>query len=355
MNIRKQRKTEHLNIALATGDGPCTSGLEDIHLINNSVPELDLADISTGCLFLGKSMEYPIIINALTGGTDEAYRINMQLARAAHKYGLAMAVGSQMIAIDNCQLKQTFSIAREINPDGLILANLSAASGLAEISEAVDMIAADAIQLHFNIPQELAMREGERCFRGILDNVARIVDSVAVPVIAKEVGFGFSRETVSQLFEAGVRIFDTGGKGGTNFISIEDQRGGEFQGELDDWGIATASSLAEIIALKLPITVIASGGIRNAGDACKALAMGADLVGMASPFLKALINGSPELLEKYLEGLIYRLKAVFLMAGARDCQQLKNCPLVITGETAAWLQARGVDPHWWTQRNKKHR
>lgn len=350
MNIRKQRKTEHLNIALATGDGPCTSGMEDIHLINNSVPELDLGEISTRSLFLGKTLEYPIIINALTGGTDEAYNINLELARTAHKYGLAMAVGSQMIAIDNCELRQTFSIVRDVNPDGLILANLSAASSPQQLYEAVDMIAADAIQLHFNIPQELAMQEGERCFRGILDNVTRIVDHSPVPVIAKEVGFGLSREAVSQLYEAGVRIFDTGGKGGTNFICIEDQRGGEFQEKLDDWGIATASGLAEIIALQLPITVIASGGIRDAGDAGKALAMGADLVGMASPFLKALVNGGPEKLQIYVEGLLYRLKAVFLMAGSGDCQQLKTCPLVITGKTAEWLRARGIDPHWWTRR-----
>jgi isopentenyl-diphosphate delta-isomerase len=350
MNIRKQRKTEHLNIALATGDGPCTSGMEDIHLINNSVPELDLADISTRSLFLGKTLEYPILVNALTGGTVEGYDINLALARVADKYGLAMAVGSQKIAINDGELKKTFNIVRKINPDGLILANLSATSGIKEINEAINMIGADAIQLHFNIPQELAMQEGERCFRGILDNVSRIADNAPVPIIAKEVGFGFSREAVSKLFAAGVRIFDTGGKGGTNFIAIEDQRRGKFQGELDDWGITTAASLAEITTLKLPITTIASGGIRGAGDAVKALTLGAELVGMASPFLKPLMNGGPELLQEYAEGFLYRLKSVFLMAGAGDCKQLRTCPLVITGPTAEWLRARGIDPNWWAHR-----
>jgi isopentenyl-diphosphate delta-isomerase len=324
--------------------------LQDIHLVNNSVPELDLSDISTSVCLAGKTLDYPIIINALTGGTDEAFYINQELARLAKEYGLAMAVGSQAIAFSDDTAQDTFSIVRDVNPDGLLLANLSAMSSPEEADQAVQMIKADAIQLHFNVGQELAMREGDRCFRGILDNVAQIVEKSAVPVIAKEVGFGFSREAVGQLYQAGVRIFDTGGKGGTNFIAIEDQREGLFQGQLDDWGIATASSLAEIAALKLPITIIASGGIRDACDIGKALALGANLAGMASPLLKTLIKGGPEWLATYMEGLLYRLKAVFLMAGARDCQQLRNCPVVITGETAAWLRARGIDPHWWAER-----
>lgn len=339
-----------MNIASVTNDGPCTSGLEDIHLINDSVPELDLADISTRVAFLGKNLSSPIIINALTGGTEEARSINLELAKLARKYDLAMAVGSQMIAIENSALKDTFNVVREANPDGVIVANLSAMAGLREAREAVNMVAADAIQLHFNVPQELAMSEGERCFKGILDNVARIVDTVPVPVIAKEVGFGFSREAVTKLFGAGVRIFDIAGKGGTNFVVIEDQRQGRFQGELDEWGISTASSLAEILALELPVTSIASGGIRQAGDAVKALAMGADLVGIAAPFLKALVSGGPELLQKQFENLFYRLKAIFLLTGSKNCQELRTRPVVITGKTAAWLRARGIDPHRWSSR-----
>lgn len=350
MNIRKQRKIEHLNIASCTADGPCTSGLEDVQLINNSIPEIDLNEVSAKSSFLGKTLEYPVIINALTGGTDEAYTINLELARLAVKYGLGMAAGSQQIALEDPKVKNTFAIIREINPDGLVLANLSASASIGDVKEAVDMLAADAIQLHFNVPQELAMPEGERTFKGILNNVGRIADSLSVPIIAKEVGFGFSREAVDELFAAGVRVFDIAGKGGTNFIKIEDQRKGLFQGEFDDWGISTASSLAEIVALKLPITIIASGGIREAMDAGKALALGADLVGIAAPFLKALLNGGTEMLENMTNDLLYRLRALFLMAGAQSCQQMRSCPVVITGKTAEWLRARNIDPQSWAQR-----
>jgi isopentenyl-diphosphate delta-isomerase len=347
MLIRKQRKTEHLNMARDIVDGPSSSGLEDINLVNNSIPEMDLAQISTRSPFLGKTLEFPVIINALTGGTFEACRINKELALCAKKYGLAMAVGSQRIALDEPGIQNTFNIVRQVNPNGVILANLSAAATAAEVKEAVSMIAADGVQLHFNIPQELAMPEGERCFKGIMDNVARIVDSISVPVIAKEVGFGLSQETVGKLFAAGVRIFDIAGRGGTNFVIIEDKRQGKFEGHLDEWGISTACSLAEVVALGLPITIIASGGIREAMDAGKALALGADLVAMAAPFLKVLLNGGPEQLDYKMEGLLYRLKAVLFMAGARDCHQLKTCPVIITGYTAEWLRARGIDASRW--------
>jgi isopentenyl-diphosphate delta-isomerase len=240
-------------------DGPSTTGLEDIRLLNCSLPELDLEEIDLSQELWGKKLQFPLIINALTGGNDQAKSINRDLAIVCRKYGLAMAVGSQTIALENPNRVESFSIVRDYNPEGVVIANLGAGTGTNAAREAVNMIAADAIQLHLNVPQELAMPEGERCFRGIVDKVAKIVNDSEVPVIAKEVGFGLSRESVQQLYQVGVRVFDIGGQGGTNFIAIEDKRGGLFQGELDSWGIPTAVSLAEIVACVLPITIMASG------------------------------------------------------------------------------------------------
>jgi len=328
-------------------DGPGSSGFDDITLLPDSVPELNMEDIELKTSFLGKSLHYPILINALTGGTQEAEKINRTLAYLARKYGLAMAVGSQSIALDKPAVKGSFTVVRAMNPDGVILANLSANSSVKEALEAIKMIEADGLQLHFNVPQELAMSEGDRSFRGVLDKVKRIADTCPVPVIAKEVGFGFSRESIKKLYDCGIRIFDNGGKGGTNFLLIEEQRGGRFDQQLADWGIPTAASLAEIVDLQLPIQIVASGGIRLASDLVKAMAMGAELVGIGSPFLKILHTEGMEALERRLDRLIYQTKAVFLMTGASDCSQIKNKPLIITGRTAEWLRARGVDPGQW--------
>ncbi len=307
-------------------------------------------EIDLGLDFLGKRLRLPMVINAITGGTEQAARINQILSSIAVRYEIAMAVGSQTIAIHDPGLRYTFSIVREYNPDGLVFANVAAGSAVSEAVEAVEMMNADALQIHFNIPQELAMSEGERSFRGILNRVQKIVDNCPVPVIAKEVGFGFSRESICRLYEAGISIYDISGQGGTNFITIEDQRSGKFMGEMDQWGIPTAVSLMEAISLDLPIQIIASGGIRTAADAAKAYALGADMVGIAGPFLRTLLNHGPEELEREIEEMIYRLKAVFLMTGSGNLEQIKKQPLIILNETAQWIESRGIDKLMWSRR-----
>lgn len=314
------------------------------------MPELDWHEINIEKQFLGKTLAVPIVINAITGGTEQALHINKSLATIAAEFGLGMAVGSQTIAVDNPSLKPTFSIVRDINPDGLIFANISAQSNPAAAMEAVSMIKADALQIHYNIPQELAMPEGDRSFRGLLNNTRSIVAECPVPVIAKEVGFGFSRSSIYRLYEAGVKIFDVGGKGGTNFVQIEDHRQGNFAGEFDEWGIPTAVCLAEAIYTGLNIEVIASGGIRTAMEAGKALAMGADLVGIAGLFLKTLINEGDILLKQKLQDIIYRLKAILMMTGSRNLSELKKQPVIILNTTAQWLEAMGIDKYKWINR-----
>lgn len=314
------------------------------------MPELNVDEIDLSTGFLNKRLNFPLLINAITGGTEQARRINESLAYLSNKYGLAMAVGSQTIALHDPGQRDTFNIVRDTNPDGIVIANLGANIEVEQAIQAVEMISADALQLHFNVPQELTMPEGDRNFKGVIENVRKIVQECPVPVIAKEVGFGFSRESVEKLYAAGVRIFDNGGKGGTNFLVIEDKRDGRFNNEFNDWGIPTATSLAEIISLGFPIKLIASGGIRSAGDAAKAISMGADLVGIAGPFLKVLLNDGIIKLDIQINEFLYKLKAVFLMTGSRNCEEIKRQPLIILNDTAEWLVSRGVDPGIWSRR-----
>ncbi len=317
--------------------------------MHQAIPELDFGKIDLSQNILGKSLQYPLLLNAITGGTEISTDINRALALLARDFGLAMAVGSQAIALTDRERRPSFAVVRKVNPQGVILANISALAKPEAAIEAVDMIEADALQLHLNVPQELAMREGERDFAGMLDNISRIAALSPVPVIAKEVGFGLSKESVQLLFSAGVSLFDTGGQGGTNFIVIEDLRQGCFGNELDYWGLPTAVSLAEIISLGLPVKVIASGGIRTAVDAAKALCMGAELVGMAGPLVKHYVHQGPESLFKFIEQWIYRLKAVFLMTSSPNIAAIREKPLIILGHTRAWLEARHIDCRLWSR------
>lgn len=298
---------------------------------------------------MGQELSLPLIINAMTGGIDEALSLNRDISKLGLQFNIGIAVGSQTIALENKQLAQSFKIVRKVNREGLILANVAANADPRMAVRAIEMIEANGLQLHLNVPQELAMKEGDRSFGGLQDNIAEIVRLSPVPVIAKEVGFGMSRETAQQLFDAGVRFFDVGGRGGTNFIAIEQARSGVLADEFASWGIPTAVSVAELTSLYLPIVVVASGGIRGGLEAAKALALGANLVGIAGRFLRTWSDRGVTALEDEIRRFEYHLKAAMLMTGAQDLTELRRKPLVIGGPTAHWLMARGIDVSGWAR------
>jgi len=341
---RETRKEEHLKYSLELAEEVDRNGFADIELIHNSLPELSWSEIDTSTAFLGKELEAPILINAITGGTEVAGSINAAFARVAGQCRIALAVGSQTAALDDAVLEYTFRIARKENPHGVILANVGALSSPDAAMRAVEMVEADGLQIHLNVPQELAMGEGDRDFRGILENVSRIGMGVSVPVVVKEVGFGLSRDVVLRLYDAGVRYLDIGGWGGTNFVAIENLRFQEGYGRhFLDWGIPTAASLLEAVSLGLPVHLIASGGIRTSLALAKAVALGAEIVGIAGPFLKVLMNESEEELQVHIRKLIEGLKSVMLLTGSRDLDQLRRQPVVVLGRTKEWLDQRGID------------
>ncbi|MGE5415187.1 MAG: type 2 isopentenyl-diphosphate Delta-isomerase [Acidobacteriota bacterium] len=334
---------DHINIALDLAGNLQASGLEDVQLIHQSIPGLDLEKIDLRCSFLGKHLAMPVLINAITGGVDQALEINRDLALVAGRMGIAMAVGSQTIGLEDASVKSSFKVVRDVNPEGLILANVSANTPPDQAFKAVEMIDADGLQLHLNVPQELAMPEGDRNFRGVIDNIAQIVLHSPVPVIAKEVGFGLSRESAAKLYDAGVRFLDVGGRGGTGFIAIEQARGGLLSNDFLDWGIPTAASIAEVRSTGLPVTLVASGGIRSGLSGAKAMALGADLLGMAGHLLKAWATGGTSALEAQLTSFAYELKCSLLMTGISSLNDLKQVPVVIGGNTARWLECRDID------------
>lgn len=339
---RQKRKLDHLKLALELSDGAFPSGFSDIFPVHMSAPELNYYDVDTSCLYMGKKLAAPLMINAITGGHPETVWINRELAAAAGKAGIAMAVGSQKAALNDYSVRETFSVAREVNSDGLLLANLSAACNPEEAVSAVEMIDADGLQLHLNVPQEITMPEGDRNFKGILENISSIIEAVAVPVIIKEVGFGMSRETVLALHAAGVRNIDVGGRGGTDFVAIELSRTNKNSFGLEGWGIPTAISLLEGLSLGLDIDFVASGGLRSSMDMARALMVGASITAMARPFLKALVEGAPGELEQTIQDLIRGLRKIMLMTGSSNIRELSQKPVVITGLTAEWLERRGV-------------
>jgi isopentenyl-diphosphate delta-isomerase len=231
-----------------------------------------------------------------------------------------------------------------------VVANLGSEANVEQALRAVDMIEANALQIHLNVMQELIMTEGDRSFNGMLNRIEAIVKAVPVPIIVKEVGFGIMRENARQLANIGVRILDVGGSGGTNFAAIENARRPAPIGWLNDWGCPTSTALLEALTVFPKGRVIASGGITNALEVCKALTLGATAVGMAGAFLRVLRMEGIESLMSFTDELHEGLTLIMTALGAPSITELWNRPVVIQGETAQWCSARGIDIHTYASR-----
>lgn len=342
-NLRRRRKLEHLQYALQTEKGPLSAGWEDLHFVHQALLKNNLAEIDLSSTLFQKNLKLPILINAMTGGAPELEKINQTLAEIAAEYGLGMAVGSQTAALLQPVYLPSYQIVRQVNPQGLILANVSAGIEPAMALEAIEMIEADALQLHLNGLQELVMSEGEREFAHWQENIAEICQLAPVPVIAKEVGYGLSREIALELWQLGVKGLDTGGSGGTNFTAIELARQPcENLDFLRFWGLPSAISLLEVCSLNTDLSIIASGGITNSLEIMKALALGADLVGITGLFWQLLSLKGEKALRETLTNFTHELKIIMLLLGLQKLNEIKKAPLVITGFVRQWCEQRGL-------------
>jgi isopentenyl-diphosphate delta-isomerase len=351
--VRIPRKMEHVHHALQLGQSG-EQGLSDIKLVHNCLPEASTRLISLQTLIGELNLSSPIVINAMTGGARETKEINRELAVTARECGLAMAVGSQMAAIKNNEVASSYQIVRQVNPQGVLFGNLGSEASLEQAERAVDMIGANALQIHLNVMQELIMPEGDRDFTGMLERIRTIVDAIGVPVIVKEVGFGMACESALALFQAGVTIIDVGGSGGTNFAEIENERRESPMAWLNDWGSKTSIALLEAgEALKQrkldssnsasKLSLIGSGGVRSSLEVCKALVLGASAVGIAGTFLHTLRTAGTSALIARIHQMHQELKLLMTALGALNIEDLHICPIVISGETAHWCAARGID------------
>ncbi len=335
-----QRKADHIRLNLEQDvHSGLSSGFEKLHFEHLAVPELDLGQIDTSLTFLGRHLKAPVLISSMTGGTGEGGRINLALAEAAQTLGAAMGLGSQRAALEDPALAHTFQV-RRIAPDILLLANLGAVQlnygyGLDHCRRAVEMAEADALILHFNPLQEALQPEGEVNFRGLLKKVELVCRSLGKPVIAKEVGWGISPDAARGLLEAGVSAIDVAGAGGTSWSQVEMHRAqtasqARLAGAFVDWGIPTADAVLRLRQAHPSLPLIASGGIRNGIDIAKAIALGADLGGMASPFLKAAAVSTAEVIE-VLGEIIAEIRICQFATGSPDLASLRRAPLRVYG------------------------
>ncbi len=341
---------DHIKHALSTGQLK-HHGFEDVKFVHQSLPNSSVSAIKLNTKIGELDLSSPIFINAMTGGGGEqTFNINKGLASVARECNIALAVGSQMSAIKNQDERYTYEIVRKENPDGIIFANLGSEATVDEAKLAVEMLEADAMQIHLNVIQELVMPEGDRDFVGALHRIEQIASSLSVPIIVKETGFGFSKEAARQLREVGVTTIDVGGYGGTNFSKIENERRDHRLNFFDDWGITTACSISEVKYFVPEVSVIGSGGIQSAFDIAKAIALGASGVGIAGFFLRIYLDEGERALSQLILDIHQELKWIMTALGATTVQDLQRVPLVLSGDTYHWLMQRGVDTKEYSNR-----
>ncbi|SUM62036.1 isopentenyl pyrophosphate isomerase [Staphylococcus saprophyticus] len=342
-NKREQRKNEHVEIAMAQGDATI-SDFDEIRFVHHSIPSVDVDDIDLTSQLKDFTLDQPLYINAMTGGSEWTKQINEKLAVIARETGIAMAVGSTHAALRNSKMASSFRIVRDTNPDGIIFSNVGADVPVDKAVESVKLLDAQALQVHVNAPQELVMPEGNRTFSTWMENLAQIVSRVDVPVIVKEVGFGMSKETIKSLNEIGVRYVDVSGRGGTNFVDIENERRTyKDMDYLGLWGQTTVESLLESASYQQDMDILASGGVRTPLDAVKCLALGASAVGMSRPFLNQVENyGITETLN-YTEQFTDHMKKIMTMLDVKTIKDLKQTQMVFSPKLQSWIEQRGLD------------
>jgi isopentenyl-diphosphate Delta-isomerase len=327
----RERKADHIRLALEDRMQLGESFFDEYRFDHCALPEIDFSSVDPSTTFLGKRLSAPLLISCMTGGNEEALRINRNLARAAEETGIAIGVGSQRVALEDESTRQSFRI-RPFAPTVPVLANLGAVQlnygfGADECRRAVEMVEADALVLHLNPLQEVLQPEGQGDFSDLLPKMAQVARDLPVPVIVKEVGCGISAAVARRLVDHGIRIVDTAGLGGTSWARIEATRNRNSElGEMfGAWGLSTPElihSLRDIPGL----TIIGSGGVRNGLDVAKALALGADLAGMAFPFLQAA-SQSKEQVIKVVHRTTRELRIAMFCTGAGSVPELHHSRL----------------------------
>lgn len=324
MTKTQSRKRDHVEFVLKKGaQYEKKAGFKNIHFIHNALPEMSIDDVDLSVEFFGKKLRYPILIAAMTGGYEEATKINKGLAEAAQKYGLALGVGSQRAMIEEPKLAKTYKV-RDVAPDIALLSNIGAYQlkkySAEQIDSLVSSIEADGLAVHLNPLQEVVQPEGDTDFSDVLKAIGKTCERLSVPVMVKETGAGISEAAALRLKEVGVSYLDVAGAGGTSWSKVEYLRS-KSPPDFGEWGITTVEC---IIQCRGVLPLVASGGIRDGIDGAKAIALEADMCGAAYPFLKALHEGR---LDGYIEGFQKQMRTCAYLTGSRTVEDLKKANL----------------------------
>lgn len=330
----KARKDSHLQICLERPvESGVATGLGALTLEYDALPEVDLDAVDLSAHLLHRRLRAPLIIGAMTGGTERAAELNRRLARAAARAGVALALGSQRAMIADPSLTSTFAVREHAPELPLLFGNVGAVQlnlGVTaeQVAGAVQAVDADAVFLHLNPLQEALQPGGDTRFAGLFAQLERAIPRLGVPALVKEVGAGISERSARKLSALPLAGVEVAGVGGTSWARVESYRVPDgdpraaIGARLAGFGVPTAVSIRACREAFADRLVIASGGIRTGMDVAVALALGADAVALARPLLAAA-DESEDAVLRVIEALLLELRIILFCAGARDLDALR--------------------------------
>lgn len=328
---RRQRKDQHIENYLKTR-ARGTTLLDCVYIEHNALSDVSLKQIDTSVEFMGQKIAMPLMVDAITGGGDSSASINEDLSSICQAINIPMAVGSESIALTDESSRESFDLVKQ-KEDLFRIGNLGFERNYDDFIFARDLIDAKAMQVHLNIAQELVMKEGDNDFHSSIDIIGELVEKFPYPIIVKETGSGISKEVAQKLIEKNVKYIDVAGRGGTNFIEIEDLRDFEMDySDLYNWGIPTAKSIIDVRSASDDVFIIASGGIKTAMDVIKSIIIGADMAAMTGEVLNYLLRGGYQACEDFLKEINHKIKIIMALLGVRNIEELKKVDYKLIGE-----------------------
>jgi isopentenyl-diphosphate delta-isomerase len=327
----EQRKGDHIRLSLdertqASG----LSGLEQIEMLHEALPELNFSDLNIATTSLGKKIATPFLVSSMTAGHAGSIDLNVRLAMACAARGWRMGVGSQRRELGDPKAAAEWKKVRKAAPDVELIGNIGIAQLIltpsADIQRLVDALQAVAMIVHLNPLQECIQPEGTPQFKGGFKAIKKLVKMLSVPVIVKETGCGFSSATLKMLKDSGIAAVDVSGLGGTHWGRLEGLRNCEREDvalTFANWGISTVDSVLKAVQLRPQYEVWASGGVRSGLDSAKLLALGAKTVGIAKPILEAALQ-SDAALDAAMARFELELKVAMFCTGQPTIAELRK-------------------------------
>jgi isopentenyl-diphosphate delta-isomerase len=330
----ESRKVDHIRLALdPSTQTEGASGLEQITFTHEAFPEIDFSEVDASTKLFEKVSATPMFVSSMTAGHGGSLNLNLVMARVCEKRNWAMGVGSQRKQLSDVNASAEWQEIRKQCPRVRFFGNIGLTQLIREntsnIRRLLESLGAEAMIVHTNPLQEVLQPEGTPQFRGGLKALEKLCRELDAPVIVKETGCGFSRETLKRLTGLGVYAVDVSGLGGTHWGRVEggrSQTGSVLKAAAEtfkDWGISTVDSMESAIAMKPDFRVWASGGVRSGLDAAKLVAMGAEMVGMAKPIIEAAIKGE-EALDIRMSTFEYEFRTAMFCVGTKTVKDLRE-------------------------------